>query len=54
MLDAGWAQIPGSSVKNYQIKSISFSLDTAVDVSQLVKENATCTIHKIFFTPSEN
>jgi hypothetical protein len=54
MLDAGWAQIPGSSVKNYQIKSITFSLDTAVDVSQLVKENATCTIHKIFFTPSEN
>ena len=54
MLDAGWAVIPGSSVKNYQIKSITFSLDTAVEANQLVKENATCTIHKIFFTPSGN
>ena len=54
MLDASWAVIPGSSVKNYQIKSLTFSLDTVCETSQLVKENATCTIHKIFFTSSGN
>ena len=54
MLDAGWQPIPGSSIKDYQIKSVCISLDTAVELNQLVKQDASCTIHKIFFTPSAN
>ena len=54
MCDANWNVIAGSSIKNYQIQSLTFSLDTAVETNQLVKEDASCTISNIMFTLGEN
>lgn len=54
MNDAGWNVIAGSSIKDYQIQSITFSLDTAVEANKLVNEDASCTVTNIAFKIGEN
>lgn len=54
MLNESWQVIPNSSVKDYEIKTIAFSLDTAVEVTSLVKQDSSCTVSDVTFKASKN
>lgn len=53
VVDANWNSIPNCYIKDYNIEAIMITLDTAVDASALINEDASCIVHDVTFNAKQ-
>lgn len=53
VVDANWNAIPNCYIKDYNIEAIMITLDTAVDASALINEDASCIVHDVTFNAKQ-